>query len=137
MQSSSAIFEAFFSVLRNVSQEATVQYTLALLDEILALDPSREKDMHAPSPQHPGMLLCSLLLLAVLKPSLTNYCHKRTMTTLQLYSCQSCGRHVIDMLGRCKNSASTRSLLPVHHMFHDRDAIVFAPAIIMSVLGHF
>jgi len=55
MQSSPAIFEAFFSVLRNVLQEATVQYTLALLDEMLAMDPSREKDMHAPSPQHPGM----------------------------------------------------------------------------------
>eukprot|EP00892_Ulva_mutabilis_P008643 jgi/Ulvmu1/6150/UM028_0006.1 len=53
-ESSAAIFEAFFSVLRNVSQESTVQYTLALLDEILSMDPSKEKDMHAPSPQHPG-----------------------------------------------------------------------------------
>lgn len=63
MQNSSAIFEAFFSVLRNVSQEGTVQYTLALLDEMLAMDPSREKDMHAPSPQHPGMHLFSVHIM--------------------------------------------------------------------------
>ena len=57
------MFEAFFSVLRNVSQESTVQYTLALLDEMLAMDPAREKDMHAPSPQHPGMLVFLVLVL--------------------------------------------------------------------------
>lgn len=54
MQNPAAVFEAFFSVLRNISHQETIQYTLAMLDEMLTLDPDRIADIHTPSPQHPG-----------------------------------------------------------------------------------
>jgi hypothetical protein len=54
LQSTAAVFEALFTVLRNVSHEATVRYTLALVDEILTLDPAREEELHTPSPKHPS-----------------------------------------------------------------------------------
>jgi hypothetical protein len=41
-------------VLRTISQTDAVQYTLAMLDEMLTLNPERIADMHSPSPQHPG-----------------------------------------------------------------------------------
>jgi V-type H+-transporting ATPase subunit H len=41
-------------VLRNISHQETIQYTLAMLDEMLTLEPDRIADMHSPSSQHPG-----------------------------------------------------------------------------------
>lgn len=41
-------------MLRNISHQETIQYTLAMLDDMLTLDPDRIADMHSPSPQHPG-----------------------------------------------------------------------------------
>jgi hypothetical protein len=52
VQNTSAIFEALFNVLRNVTNEAMVQYTLALLDDLVTLEPARIADMHSPSPKH-------------------------------------------------------------------------------------
>jgi V-type H+-transporting ATPase subunit H len=54
MKDPAAVFEALFSVLRNISHQETIQFTLAMLDEMLTLKPDRIADMHSPSPQHPG-----------------------------------------------------------------------------------
>jgi V-ATPase subunit H len=53
-QSAPAVFEALFNVLRTVTNEATVQHALALLDDAVARDHALAKEMHTPSPEHKG-----------------------------------------------------------------------------------
>jgi V-type H+-transporting ATPase subunit H len=47
-----AICEAFLNVLRNVAKEETVQYVLALIDDMLAVDRQRAKLFHQQSSLH-------------------------------------------------------------------------------------
>ena len=54
MQGPSATFEALFNVLRTVTNEATVQYTLALLDELLTLHPDQAVALHFEAPASGG-----------------------------------------------------------------------------------
>lgn len=47
------MFEALLGLLRSVTNETTVQYTLALLDELTMMNPEQAGDMHVPSRSHP------------------------------------------------------------------------------------
>ncbi|KAK9811416.1 hypothetical protein WJX72_003647 [[Myrmecia] bisecta] len=51
-ENGAAFTEAFLTVLRNVTREETVQYVLALLDQMLEADPSRAKLFHQQSDAH-------------------------------------------------------------------------------------
>lgn len=51
-ESGPAFVEAFLSVLRNVTKEETVQYVLALLLQMLSVNPSRAKLFHQSSDMH-------------------------------------------------------------------------------------
>jgi hypothetical protein len=48
------VFEALFGLLRTVTNESTVQYTLATLDVLTTLQPERAADMHVASRNHPA-----------------------------------------------------------------------------------
>ena len=54
VQSGPAVFEALFNTLRTVTNESTVQYTLALLDDIVARDPGCAKAMHETAKDRAG-----------------------------------------------------------------------------------
>lgn len=54
LQGTAASFEALFNVLRTITNEATVQYTLALLDELITLQPSLAPAMHLSESASPG-----------------------------------------------------------------------------------
>ena len=71
VQNSAATFEALLGLLRSVTNETTVQYTLALLDELTMMHPERAGDMHVASRSHPTagppnapLTLCRLLTRA-------------------------------------------------------------------------
>lgn len=51
-QNGPAYCEAFLNVLRNVTKEEAVQYVLALIDDMLSVDPSRAQLFHQESDMH-------------------------------------------------------------------------------------